>query len=153
MENTETNAGKAKIRPNIANMVKTTGGSFHKDDFIGNALAGLTLEQVKTVAVELGLDPAKYAHLNNGQIRMTLGNSLRKLAGAVDANGNLAEDFAINRAKIEGVAAQYREQNAADKEANEQAKADAKAAKAAEATAKKEAAAAKKAAKAEAAAA
>ena len=45
MENTQP-ATKAKIRPNISDMVKTAGGSFHKDDFIGNALAGLTLAQV-----------------------------------------------------------------------------------------------------------
>lgn len=78
MENTQP-ATKAKIRPNIANMVKTPGGSFHKDDAIGNALAGLTLEQVKHIAAETGIDVGKYAHLNNGQQRMTIGGILRKL--------------------------------------------------------------------------
>lgn len=78
MENTQP-ATKAKIRPNIANMIKTPGGSFHKDDAIGNALAGLTLEQVKHIAAETGIDVGKYAHLNNGQQRMTIGGILRKL--------------------------------------------------------------------------
>ena len=78
MENTQP-ATKAKIRPNIANMIKTPGGSFHKDDAIGNALAGLTLEQVKHIAVETGIDVGKYAYLNNGQQRMTIGGILRKL--------------------------------------------------------------------------
>lgn len=78
MENTQP-ATKAKIRPNIANMIKTPGGSFHKDDIIGNALAGLTPEQVKHIATEIGIDVGKYAHLNNGQQRMTIGGILRKL--------------------------------------------------------------------------
>jgi len=78
MENTQP-ATKAKIRPNISNMVKTAGGSFHKDDFIGNVLAGLTLAQVIRIARKCGIDTTKYDHLNNGQIRMTLGGGLRKL--------------------------------------------------------------------------
>ena len=63
----QTAAKKTTIRPNIANMVKTAGGSYHKDDFVGNALAGLTLDQVKNISSEIGLDPSKYEHLNNGQ--------------------------------------------------------------------------------------
>ena len=78
MENTQP-ATKAKIRPNISDMVKTAGGSFHKDDFIGNALAGLALAQVIHIAQECGIVAVKYNHLNNGQIRMTLGGVLRKL--------------------------------------------------------------------------
>ena len=78
MENAQL-ATKAKIRPNIANMVKTPGGSFHKDDFIGNSLAGLSLAQVIHIAQECGISTVKYGHLNNGQIRMTLGGILRKL--------------------------------------------------------------------------
>lgn len=78
MENTQP-ATKAKIRPNISSMIKTAGGSFHKDDFIGNVLAGLTLAQVIHIAQECGIDTTKYGHLNNGQIRMTLGGVFRKL--------------------------------------------------------------------------
>ena len=45
MENTQS-ATKAKIRPNTANMVKTPGGSFHKDDFIGNSHQGINVFDV-----------------------------------------------------------------------------------------------------------
>ena len=78
MENTQTPT-KTVIRPNTKNMIKTAGGGFHKDDFIGNALAGLSLAQVVHIAQECGVDTGKYSHLNNGQIRMTLGGILRKL--------------------------------------------------------------------------
>jgi len=78
---------RTTIRPNIANMVKTAGGSYHKDDFIGTTLAGCTVEQVKLIATECGLDVRKYEHLNPGQQRMTLGNSLRKLTNMVDEAG------------------------------------------------------------------
>jgi hypothetical protein len=134
---------KATIRPNIANMVKSAGGSYHKDDFIGTTLAGLTVDQVKVIAVECGLNTDKYAHLNPGQIRMTLGNSLRKLTNMVDENGlegaaldkavdaNLAAEKA--RDQIEELAAEMKEANeaaAAEKAAaKEQAKAEKAAAK------------------------
>lgn len=134
---------KTSIRPNIANMVKTKGGSYHKDDFIGSVLAGLTVDQVKAVATECGLDVAKYSHLNPGQQRMTLGNSLRKLTNMVDENGlegavldkavdaNLAAEKA--RDQIEELAAEMKEANeaaAAEKAAaKEQAKAEKAAAK------------------------
>jgi hypothetical protein len=141
MKNTEVSTTKARIRPNVANMVKSSGGSFHKDDFIGNALAGLNLEQVKTIAADLGLDPSKYSHLNNGQQRMALGNSLRKMAGALEpsgwpADGGLKDEFVMARDRIEAAASSFREQNAADKAANDQLKANAKAEKAAAKAAK-----------------
>lgn len=75
---------KPKIRPNIANMVKGPGGSYHKDDAIGNLLSGLSVEQVMTIASESGVDVSKYDHLNNGQKRMTIGGILRKKIKTVD---------------------------------------------------------------------
>lgn len=135
MENTQVVA-KTTIRPNIANMVKTPGGSFHKDDFIGNALAGLSLSQVQQVAVAVGLDPSKYSHLNNGQQRMTLGNQLRKKAGVPDANGDLTTETSEARNIITNMAGEFREINLIAKQEEEAAKEAIKAEKAAAAAAK-----------------
>jgi Ser-tRNA(Ala) deacylase AlaX len=127
-------------------MVKTAGGSYHKDDFIGTTLAGLTVDQVRVIAVECGLDTDKYAHLNPGQIRMTLGNSLRKMTNMTDENGleGAALDKAI-KANVEAEAARDQIEELANdmKEANAKAKADAVAAKEAEKAEKAEKAAAK----------
>lgn len=133
-ENTEVKS--TKIRPNIANMVKAPGGSFHKNDFVGNTLSGLTLDQVKEIAAAIGLNVDKYGHLNNGQQRMTLGNQIRKLTNGETGDANLAT--------VENLASQF-------KAMNEKAAADAAAAKeavkAAKAQEKAEKEAAKKAAK------
>lgn len=151
---TEATATPAKvaIRPNIANMVKTKGGSYHKDDFIGTTLNGLTVSQVKVIATECGLDVSKYAHLNPGQQRMTLGNSLRKLTNMVDETGleAAALDKAVEANKVaESVRDQIEEladSMRGDLEAANAAKEDEKAAKkAAAAEAKAAKAAAKKA--------
>ena len=98
---------KPTIRPDISKMVKTKSGSYHKDDFIGHALDGLTLDQVKEIASGVGLDPSKYAHLNNGQQRMTLGSSLRKMTadGADEAKEAAAAKV---RADITAFADDYR---------------------------------------------
>lgn len=143
---------KATIRPNIANMVKTKGGSYHKDDFIGTTLAGLTVDQVKVVAVEMGIDVEKYAHLNPGQIRMTLGNKLRAICADVSKEGlegkALDDAIAANAASeeardaVENLASAMKNDNEAAKIAADAEKAAAKAEKAA---AKKAEKAAKKA--------
>jgi uncharacterized protein YbaP (TraB family) len=122
MEAPET-AAKTTIRPNIANMVKTAGGSYHKDDFIGTTLNGLTVAQVNEAAMEAGIDPIKYAHLNPGQQRMAIGNRLRALTKMVDETGleGAALDAAIasNKAAedlrdtLEEFAGTCREENAA----------------------------------------
>ncbi len=142
MENTQP-ATKAKIRPNISNMIKTPGGSFHKDDFIGNSLAGLSLAQVTHVAQECGVDTDKYGHLNNGQIRMTLGGILRKLVKFPDVpegtdyteeQKDAADKANAVRGQITTLAGDFRDANKAadaariaEKEAAIKAKADAKA--------------------------
>lgn len=135
-----TEVKKTTIRPNTANMVKS-GGSYHKPDFIGLALAGLTVAQVSLVAVAAGLDTAKYAHLNPGQQRMTLGNQMRKLTAIADVpevdgkpdqkivDKNEAA-YAV-QTKIEDLANQYRDENAAAKKAKDDEKAAVKEAKAA----------------------
>lgn len=135
---------RAKIRPNIANMVKTPGGSFHKDDFIGNSLAGLSLAQAIRVAQECGVDTGRYSHLNNGQIRMTLGGILRKLVKLpevpegtdyTEAQKDAADKANAVRDQITALADGFRDANKAadaariaEKEAAIKAKADAKAA-------------------------
>lgn len=111
---------KTTIRPNTAAMVRGAGGSFHKADFIGETLAGLTVEQVMTIADSLGIDTGKYGHLNKGQQRMTVGNALRKVA-----NNEAAKE------SIEIAAAGFREDNELAASELAAAKAAAKAAKAA----------------------
>lgn len=122
---------KTVIRPDISKMVKTASGSFHKDDLIGNSLAGLTLEQVKVVAVELGLDAGKYDHLNIGQQRMNLGNALRRIA----ANPEAAEKITALTGPMQAANAEKAESEKANKlavaEAKKAEKAAAEAAKAA----------------------
>lgn len=129
-----TEVKKTTIRPDVSKMVKTSKGSYHKDDMIGHALNGLTLDQVKVVAVELGLDADKYGHLNVGQQRMNLGNALRRLSANEEA-----------AAKITALTGPMQEANVAAKEAEKAEKAAAKEAKKAEKEAAKEAKAAKKA--------
>lgn len=141
MENTQTPT-KTVIRPNTKNMIKTAGGSFHKDDFIGNALAGLSLQQVKHIAFECGVKVDKYDHLNNGQIRMTLGGVLRKLVKMpevpegqdyTEEQANAADAVNNVRGQIIDLADDFRDAN---KAADADAKAKKEAAKAEKAAAK-----------------
>lgn len=137
MEATVTES-KAKIRPNTEGMVKGKGGSFHKDDFVGTNLAGLTIDQVKAIATDIGIDAAKYDHLNVGQQRMNLGNRIRPLVTHKDGQKEEAgEAIDANRDRVVEMADGFRA-------ANESAAAEAAAAKEAE---KAERAAAKKPAK------
>lgn len=62
------------------------GASRHSGDLVASTLAGMTLEQVQSIAAEVIDVPAedlakKYEHLNIGQRRMNLGNRIR---GAVN---------------------------------------------------------------------
>ena len=130
MENTQTPT-KTVIRPNTKNMIKTAGGGFHKDDFIGNALAGLSLQQVKHIAFKCGVKVDKYDHLNNGQIRMTLGGVLRKLVKMPEVPEG--QDYTEEQANAADAAINVRGQiiDLADdfRDANKAADADAKAKK------------------------
>ena len=109
-EATEVQSATAtKIRPNIANMVKTKSGSYHKADFVGETLNGLTVDQVKEIGTELGLDVAKYSHLNPGQIRMTIGNKLRAMTKEVpetNEDGTALEAKALDKAVAANKAAE-----------------------------------------------
>ena len=109
MSEVQVAATKTTIRPNIANMVKTAGGSFHKADFVGETLNGLTVDQVKEIGAELGLDVGKYSHLNPGQIRMTIGNKLRKTTKDVpetNEDGSPLEAKALDKAVAANKAAE-----------------------------------------------
>ena len=64
------------IRPNVETMVKGKKG-FRKDDFIGEQFDGVPVEDFIFFASTVGIDTDKYAHLNNGQKRMTVGAILR----------------------------------------------------------------------------
>lgn len=97
---------KIVIRPDITKMVKTKSGSYHKDDFIGNELTGLSLDQVKEIASAISVDTNKWSHLNNGQQRMTIGGVLRKLTTGEtqeveDARETVADMAATFRAENE----------------------------------------------------
>lgn len=74
---------------------KAAGGgqSSHNGDVVASALQGRDIEQVYEIAsemVDVAADElkAKYAHLNIGQARMTLGNRIR---GAISKMDKVAE--------------------------------------------------------------
>jgi hypothetical protein len=137
---TEATVEKTKIRPNVKDMVKTKSGSFHKDDFVGTTLNGLTVDQVSELAGKFDIDVKKYAHLNPGQVRMTIGNKFRamtKLVEVAEVDGkpnekqvDANEKAYAARDKIEDEAASYKQINADAAEAKAKSKASAAAAKA-----------------------
>lgn len=135
MEATTEVTAKARIRPNIANMVKGPNGSYHKGDVIGNVLAGLSVVQVLFVATECGVDISKYDNLNNGQKRMTVGGILRKLTKTVEGDALTDKQLESNQdaadclAQITKLADGFRADNETAKAAKTAAKAEAKAAK------------------------
>lgn len=67
-------------------------------DSVAEALKGADFTHLKALAVELGIDVAKYDNLNPGQQRMNIGNRLRKLVKG-DAN-ILARLQAVPRAEV-----------------------------------------------------
>jgi hypothetical protein len=72
----------AKITPKTKDMHKgvTASGavSLNCGDLVAQTLEGWPLGNVKDLADHLGIDPAKYDHLNPGQQRMILGSMIRK---------------------------------------------------------------------------
>lgn len=83
------------ISPNIENMKKgrtySGGPSFNCGDEVATMLLGQPVEVVKAIAQELNMDPDKYNHLNNGQIKMTLSNRFRKQVRTWDADPDRQE--------------------------------------------------------------
>ena len=55
------------------------GGSISCGDEVATALAGVDHEALFQFAATVGIDVAKYDHLNAGQKRMNVGNRLRNL--------------------------------------------------------------------------
>lgn len=132
-ENTAPTEAPAKtvIRPKLANYVraKSAGGkrTHRTDDLTARTLAGKDLVEIKRGAALLGIDAAKWTHLNPGQQRMLVGNAIRKL---------LSDDkVAVNEQTLldifgEPVAEYDAEKAAAEKAAADEAKAAKKAEKA-----------------------
>ena len=110
----KTVAEKITISPNVKGMVKTKGGGFHKDDFVGSELAGLSIDQVKFIADELGIDANKYDHLNVGQQRMNIGNRLRGLTARNEGQNDEVKAYVKEaRETISLIALGFRETNEA----------------------------------------
>jgi hypothetical protein len=90
-----TEVKKVQIRPDTSKMVAgkspSGGKTFHADDTVGNALAGLTIVSAIAMAAEFGTDAAKWAHLNIGQQRMAIGGAIRKAIKAEDGTEDPAK--------------------------------------------------------------
>lgn len=72
---------KTRIRPDLNRYVRDKSGrgkrTHRTDDFVARSLAGKELDVIKQGASLLGIDHAKWEHLNPGQQRMLIGNALR----------------------------------------------------------------------------
>lgn len=83
VESGEATQTKTTIRPDLNRYVRAKSGSGKRthrtDDFVARTLDGKDLEAVKSGAAQLGIDVAKWEHLNPGQQRMLIGNKLRHL--------------------------------------------------------------------------
>lgn len=121
----------ARITLPTEHMTRTksaSGGiSFHCGDAVAQALAGLSLDHVKTLASEaLNIDCDKYNHLNPGQQRMTLGNLIRNMTRRDES---LIEPFNSVLLRVQGLAEQEAkikaEVDAAESAAKEKAKKEA----------------------------
>lgn len=77
----EQTSTKTVIRPNLNNYVRAKSGSGKRthriDDLVARTLDGKTVEQVVEGGTKLGINTAKWLHLNPGQQRMLVGNALR----------------------------------------------------------------------------
>lgn len=126
---------KTVIRPDLKRYVRAKSGAGKRthrtDDFVARSLDGKTVEEVVNGGAKLGIDTAKWGHLNPGQQRMLTGNALRHRM--VDKKDPLTE---------EQITAVFGEPTAPYDAEAEAAKAAAKAAEAAEKAAAKAAAAA-----------
>lgn len=131
---------KTVIRPDLNRYVRAKSGNGKRthriDDLVARSLDGKTVEQVVEGGAKLGVDTAKWAHLNPGQQRMLVGNKLRHLMADTKeplTAEKLAEVFGEPAAPYDAeaaaaAAAKAAEEKAAkkaEKEAAKQAKADA----------------------------
>lgn len=86
-------AVKTVIRPDLKRYIRDKSGkgkrTHRTDDFVARTLAGKEIDAVLQGATLLGIDHAKWAHLNVGQQRMLVGNALRHLLA--DAKNPLTE--------------------------------------------------------------
>lgn len=138
---------KTVIRPDLNRYVRAKSGNGKRthriDDFTARSLNGKTVQEVVDGGAKLGIDTAKWAHLNPGQQRMLVGNAIRHLlTQAKDpiTEASVTEVFGEPAAPYDAEAAAAAAQAAA---AEKQAKKDAKeAAAAAKLQAAQEAAAA-----------
>lgn len=134
---TEYAPAKTIIRPNIKNYVRAksgTGKRTHRiDDFTARSLDGKTVEQVLKGGAKLGVDVAKWSHLNPGQQRMLVGNAIRNL---LNSKKDPIEEEAVTAVFGEPAAPYDAEAVAAAKAAAEEQRAAKKAAKEAEKAAK-----------------
>lgn len=136
---------KTTIRPNLDNYVtakSASGKRTHRiDDLTARTLDGKSLEEVVSGGKALGIDVGKWAHLNNGQQRMLIGNAIRKMltatkeplseAALADVFGTPSAPYDAEKAAAAAQAAQAeKEKKAAEKAAAAEKKAADNAAKA-----------------------
>lgn len=78
-----TEVQKTVIRPDLKRYVRAKSGNGKRthrtDDFVARSLDGKTVQEVLEGGAKLGIDVAKWGHLNPGQQRMLVGNALRHL--------------------------------------------------------------------------
>ena len=106
---TECAPAKTIIRPNIKNYVRAKSGAGKRthriDDFTARSLDGKTVEQVLKGGAKLGVDVAKWSHLNPGQQRMLVGNAIRPAVrpipgGRVHSSGLRLERDAVAKRDV-----------------------------------------------------
>lgn len=121
---------KTVIRPDLNRYVRAKSGNGKRthriDDFTARSLNGKTVDEVVAGGAKLGIDTAKWAHLNPGQQRMLVGNAIRHLLIAKKdpiTEGQVSEVFGEPAAPYDAEAA------AAAKAAADAEKAEKKAAK------------------------
>jgi hypothetical protein len=80
-EQTEGQDNKVRIRPDLKRYVRDKSGNGKRthrtDDFVARTLAGKSIDQIKEMSSQLGVEHEKWAGLNIGQQRMLIGNKLR----------------------------------------------------------------------------
>lgn len=86
-----TDNGKTTVRPDVSKYTKAKAASgaasHHNGDVVASGIAGMTVEEVASVAVKMtGVEElaTKYNHLNVGMQRMNLGNKIRGAIANVD---------------------------------------------------------------------